>query len=68
MQHWVCELGLIPLICNVPHWETDGTGNKYLGTLIASVIKLVPKLCPACSLEIIICTLLPKKYFTKTNV
>lgn len=46
---------------------TDGTRNKYLDSLIASVIKLVPKLCPVCSLEIIIYTLLPTKCFIKIN-
>ena len=47
--------------------ETDGTRNKYLDNLIASLIKLVPKLCPVCSLEIVICTLLPTKCFIKIN-
>ena len=47
--------------------ETDGMRNKYLDSFIAFVIKLVPKLCPVCSFEIIICTLLPTKCFTKIS-
>lgn len=47
--------------------ETDGARNKYLDSLCASVIKLVPKLCPVCSFEIIIYTLLPTKCFIKIN-
>ena len=61
----VCELGLLALICNVLLEGTDGTRNKYLDSLIASIIKVVPKWCPVCSLEIIICTLLPTKCFIK---
>lgn len=63
----VCELGLLALIRNVPLEGTDGTRNKYLDSLVASIIKLVPKRCPVCSLEIIICTLLPTKCFIKIN-
>ena len=61
----VCELGLLALICNVLLEGTDGTRNKYLDSLITSIIKVVPKWCPVCSLEIIICTLLPTKCFIK---
>ena len=61
----VCELGLLALICNVLLEGTDGTRNKYLDSLIASIIKVVPKWCPVCSLEIIICTLFPTKCFIK---
>lgn len=63
----VCELGLLALICNVLLEGTYGTRNKYLDSLIASIIKLVPECCPVCSLEIIICTVLPTKCFIKIN-
>lgn len=48
--------------------KTDGLKNKYLDSLIASITKLIPKLCPVCSLGIIICTMLPTKHFIKFNV
>lgn len=63
----ICELGLLTLIRNVLLEGTDGTRDKYLDSLVASVIKLVPKRCPVCSLEIIICTLLLTKCFIKIN-